>query len=782
MQGPFRGVRILDCSEGTAGPLAAMLLGDLGADVIKVEPPAGDRLRGTPAFHVLNRSKRGMVADLRTEAGQARLETLLPDADVLIFSGSPSSSAERGLDAARLQRAYPRLIIVQLPMYGREGPFADLREDDDLLNALCGHVGMQPSRSGRPVYQFLKMASTGHGILTAITIGACLIKRERTGRGDRVELLGLNAGHLFYNGMVIPDVDPAVESLGNPRFAWPTYGFHQGSDGGYFFVGALGVRDWVRLAAALQLDDFLDDPAFSDGVLGVERAADSQRLLDRLIDLFSTQPRDHWVQVLVDADVAVGPMQTREEFFDEEQVQHLSLVAEVDDLELGPTRQLGLPVTATMTPGAIQSSAPRLDPNAPPPAWRETGEPRRLPTSDGKEPAPGDLPLAGFTILDVATWIAGSAAPALLADLGANVIKVEPPDGDPYRSMALGYYGSNRNKRHVALDLKDEGGRAAFDRVVAASDIVLTNIRPTVRPRLGLDYERLRQVKPDIITVAMPPNGPGGPLRDRPAYDQVFQARSGEAWQQCGGNEPAVIAPALNDNTTAPLGALACVAGLYERIRSGQGQELSTSLLQGAMTVSAGECIFYPGRPTSPLGDVDALGATALRRIYQCSDEGWILLAVEDANEWDALTRVWGEDDWRARWNAQQALAAPVLSDLADAIAGHMAQEPRDALVAKLQAAGVGCMPCLRRNELFDHPHCALNASFTPLTYPQVGGVRQFGRFARFRGEPPLPITAAGQLGENSLEVLREYGTDAQEIERLIHKRVLVSPKVSSGG
>ena len=783
MQGPFRGVRILDCSEGIAGPLAAMLLGDLGADVIKVEPPAGDRLRGTPAFHVLNRSKRGLVADLSSDSGRARLTPLLRDADVLIVGGPPSTYAERGLDPDTLRRAYPQLIVVHIPMYGRHGPFAELREDDAILSALCGPVGTQASYSGRPVYQTLPVSSSGLGILTALTIGACLIQRERSGQGEAVEISGLTAGHAFLLGLLIPDVTPPVHRLNLPRFVLPTYGFHQGSDGRWFFVGAIGIRDWIRIAVALELEDFLNDPAFSDGVQGVERAEDSQRLLERLEAIFRTQPRAHWLQVMIDADVAVAPLQSHKEFLEEEQVRHLGMVLDVDDAELGPTRQMGLPIIAGKTPGAIQRSAPRLDPAAKPPTWTESGEPHRAARHNGSiAPASTALPLSGIVVLDIATWVAGGYAPTLLADLGANVIKVEGLDGDPYRQGAVGYYGGNRGKRTVAIDLKVASGRTALDSLIAGSDIVLTNLRPGPRQRLGLDYEQLARVNPDVVSVGVYTNGPTGPLKDRPAYDQVFQARSGAAWQQCGGDgqEPMIITAAPNDHSTAGLAALAAVAGMYERLRHGVGQEMSTSLLQGSMTLGAREFIFYPDRPPSPLGGRDALGIAALQRNYQCHDGEWIYLSVKHVKEWEALMRLCHADDWRSKWSNDQALAEPVEGNLADAIAGQVAKEPRDALVTKLHAAGVACMPCLRRPELLDHPHTALNASVASLTYPGLGSVRQSARFARFHGEDPPPITAAKELGENSVEVLQEFGLGADQIAQLIRDGVVLSAQVGS--
>ena len=191
MPGPFHGVHLLEISEGVGPPLGAMLLGDLGAEVVKVEPPQGDRLRGTPAFSVLNRSKRGLVADLTTAEGRTMVQPPLRAADIVIIGGGPASHRARGLDATALLRANPQLIVIFAPMYGLRGPYADLPEEEALLGALAGAYTFQGSHSGKPIYQTIPVGANGQGVMVAQAAAAALINRERTGHGDILEVSGL---------------------------------------------------------------------------------------------------------------------------------------------------------------------------------------------------------------------------------------------------------------------------------------------------------------------------------------------------------------------------------------------------------------------------------------------------------------------------------------------------------------------------------------------------------------------------------------------------------------
>jgi crotonobetainyl-CoA:carnitine CoA-transferase CaiB-like acyl-CoA transferase len=187
--GALDGVRIIDFTQGTAGPYAGMLLAEQGADVIKVEPPAGDRARGTPAFHVLNRSKRGIVLDLASPADQNRAEDLA--ADVVLVDLLPEKAERLGIDHARLVKRNPRLVYCSMPLYGSKGPYSALEPDDTLLAAVTGVLGVQWSYSQSPVFLVIPLVAYATGVLASGAVTATLFDRARSGSGDCLEVSGL---------------------------------------------------------------------------------------------------------------------------------------------------------------------------------------------------------------------------------------------------------------------------------------------------------------------------------------------------------------------------------------------------------------------------------------------------------------------------------------------------------------------------------------------------------------------------------------------------------------
>ena len=388
--GPFDGVRVIEISEGMGPPLGAMLLGDLGAEVVKVEPPQGDRVRGTPAFHVLNRSKRGLVADLTTADGQKRVEPLLRGADVAIIGGGPASHKARSLGAKALLRANPQLIVILAPMYGLRGPYADLPEEEGLLGALSGAYAHQASRSGKAIYQTIHVGMAGQGVLVALTAAAGLIKRERTGRGDVIEVSGLAAWYQYAAHIFLyPSIDlPRLQFRSASGSA--NYGFYETADHRWFFVGAPSPRDFIKLVNAFGIQDVLGDPKYAHGA-PTAHPDEMQRLRERCQKIIRSHPAAYWEDRLIANDCAYGFLQSREEYIQEEQVLIMEMVQEVKDPELGLTRQMGISLNAYRSPGTIQSPAPRLDPTAPPPAW----EPRVVLAPSGTKSA-SPLPLEGF--------------------------------------------------------------------------------------------------------------------------------------------------------------------------------------------------------------------------------------------------------------------------------------------------------------------------------------------------------------------------------------------------
>lgn len=189
----FTGARVIDATQGIGGPFCGMWLADHGADVVKVEPPAGDRQRGTPAFHVLNRGKRSVRLDVETAGGRAALRRLIADADVFLYDWPPADARRLGFDEAPLAVAHPHLVCGYLPAYGSRGPYADLPPDEGLVQALAGVQQAQFRYETTPVYINLPVSGYAQGIVAANAVAASLLSRARTGAGDWFEVSGISA-------------------------------------------------------------------------------------------------------------------------------------------------------------------------------------------------------------------------------------------------------------------------------------------------------------------------------------------------------------------------------------------------------------------------------------------------------------------------------------------------------------------------------------------------------------------------------------------------------------
>jgi crotonobetainyl-CoA:carnitine CoA-transferase CaiB-like acyl-CoA transferase len=781
MPGTFDGIRVIDFTQGRAGPYAGMLLAEQGADVIKVEPPAGDRARGTPAFHVLNRSKRGIVLDLTRREGRARARDLAAAADVLLVDQLPEHAKRQGIDCARLSRENPGLVYCSMPPYGSRGPLATLEPDDTLVAAVTGVLGLQWSYCESPVFLVVPIVAYATGVLAALAVAATLFDRARSGHGDHIEVSGLGGAFaLQTSAYLVPlgalDVIRLSARKGTPRGPWPTYRVYEASDGEWFFLGALTPAFWTKLAVALGIEEYLADPRFETAPLGYPVPEDAQELSDRIAGIFATKPRQHWLDFLRQADVPAGPVQARDDYFQDPQVLHNGMRVEINDPEVGPTVQMGVPLLLRDTPGGIRGPAPLLGQHnepvltTPPPA-------RAAAPPAAKGRLPGGAPLDGITVLDLGTIYAGPHAAMLLSDLGANVVKIEPLDGDPWRAFAIGFLGVNRGKRGLALDLKREQGRALFYDLVRKTDVVVDNFRAGVLPRLKMDYEALSAVSPRVICASVTPFGASGPMAGLPGFDPILQARSGLMSAQGGdGEEPVYHQIAVCDFITGLMTAYGVAAALYGRERSGRGQQVETSLANNAMAAQAGEFIRYEGRPPDPPGGRDVAGVSALYRVYRCAD-GWLFLAVRTLDQAEALRQATAgalaSGDER---DAGALLEAPLQGEIASALESFFSTRPTGDAFQALTERGIPCAACLTIKDLFQDEHLEANDLWWEMEHPVHGPMRQTGRIVKWtrrnmRLERPAPL-----LGQQSREVLLEFGIEPSRVAELIEKRVVLAP------
>ena len=376
-------------------------------------------------------------------------------------------------------------------------------------------------------------------------------------------------------------------------------------------------------------------------------------------------------------------------------------------------------------------------------------------------------PLTGIRVVEVGNYMAAPFCAMQLADLGAEVIKVEHPDGgDQVRHSAPLVEGEgstfmrlNRNKRSIALDLKTEKGKEIFRRLAATADVLVENLRPGTMHDLGLEYEILQRINPALIYVAASGWGQDGPLRDQPGMDIMAQARSGlMSITGTPGGEPVKVGVPMCDLVCALYGALAAVAALYERRQTGKGQFIDVSLLEAGVSFAIWEAgsFFATGAIPQPSGS--AHQSAAPYQAFRAAD-GWLTIGATTKPNWTALCQALGlealvEDerylDSNRRFRNRVALAATIES--------VTLTEQVDHWLAVLGEAGVPCAPIQDFGQVFTDPHLLSRQYFWDAPHPKAGPVRQLGSPMRFSRTPVRRDTAGPLLGEDTAGVLAELG------------------------
>jgi formyl-CoA transferase len=397
-------------------------------------------------------------------------------------------------------------------------------------------------------------------------------------------------------------------------------------------------------------------------------------------------------------------------------------------------------------------------------------------------------PLLGIRVVEVGHYIAGPFCAMQLADLGAEVIKVEHPDGgDQVRSSAPFIEGEgsafmrlNRNKRSIALDLKSTQGKAVFRKLVATADIVVENLRPGTMADLELDYERLRVLNPGLIYVAASGWGQDGPLRDRPGMDIMAQARSGlMSITGVPGGDPVKIGVPICDLVCALYGALGAVSALQARRETGAGQLIDVSLLETGVSFAVWEAglFFATGKIPQPSGSAHQNAAPY--QAFRAAD-GWLTIGATTKYNWTAMCKALGlahllEDarykDGNLRYENREALAATIENVTINQPAAHWLE--------LLDRAGVPCAPLQDYGQVFTDPHLLARDYFWDAPHTTAGQVRQLGSPMRFSRTPTRRGRAAPLLGEDSAAVLAELGYDAAETRSMLEQGVVGAPHPS---
>ena len=382
-------------------------------------------------------------------------------------------------------------------------------------------------------------------------------------------------------------------------------------------------------------------------------------------------------------------------------------------------------------------------------------------------------------MLDLSGYVAGPYGCALLGDLGAQVVKVEPPEGDNLRNYpstlpdeSRAFLGVNRNKHGIGLDLKNPDGLGVLRRLVERADVLVHNFRPSVPARLGIDYERMKAINPRLIYCALTGYGDTGPLRDRAGYDQVLQTMSGICVEQGKPGEAEIVYGSAVDFYSASMLAFAVSAALFERSRSGVGRYVGVSLLRSALTMQATRLVWAEGEGRDVARDMRSGGITGLHP----TRSGSLYVSANTPHFWKALCELTGLPELASdpRFDTvrkRSEHAALLVPRLRAALQAHTALEWEARLGER-----VPCAAARPVEDMFDHPQVAAEGILATFEHDRVGRYRGMAHPVHLGdGPPPAPFTAPA-LGQHAREILAALGYAGGEIERLCRTGAVIGP------
>jgi crotonobetainyl-CoA:carnitine CoA-transferase CaiB-like acyl-CoA transferase len=383
-------------------------------------------------------------------------------------------------------------------------------------------------------------------------------------------------------------------------------------------------------------------------------------------------------------------------------------------------------------------------------------------------------PLHGYRIIDLTSMISGPLATMILADQGADVIKIENPEagGDHTRAannrrsgVSASFLNNNRNKRSVALDLKNPGARAALLRLIATADVFVQNFRPGVADRMGLGEDVVRTAAPEIIYVSISGFGETGPYAQKPVYDPLIQGVSGLASIQAGSDSerPRLVRTIVPDKLTAYNAAQAITAALLSRERTGKGQHIRLSMLDAIVAFLWASDM---GSQTFVGEDIPQQDAASFIDLIYETATGPISAAVQTNREWTALTRALDKPEWLEDERFKTpALRQRHINDRLRLTQEALLARPAEEWLDLLAKAGVPCAPVLTRTQMLSNEQVVANGIVVETEHPRAGRIRQARPAARFSATPATIRHGGPALGEHTAEILAELGYAAADIE-----------------
>jgi crotonobetainyl-CoA:carnitine CoA-transferase CaiB-like acyl-CoA transferase len=762
-------LRVLDLG-GADSDGVSRLLADLGADVLKVEPPGGARHRmdrpaiagAGVAFALNNANKRSAVLDARE---RDRFAELVGAADVVVDGGHPRGASAFGTSCAELAERFPHLVALEVTDFGTTGPRAQWQATDPVLYAMSTALSRSGPTTGRPVLPPNGIATATAAAQAAWAVLVAYYHRRRCGRGEYIDFSRFEA--------VAQCLDPPFGSegqaavgrkrsgelwRGRPRNQqiYPTFACRDG----FVRICLLSARQWRGMRAWLGEPEQFSDPTF-ETIAARYRA--STELNAAIAELFGTETMDVLVAEGQRRGVPIAAVLTPAEALASE---HFHSVGALTDARFASDARLSVPTGPFVVDGrhaGIERHCPEA--GADEPRWRT-----RSAAADVAPAPTGGAPFDGLRILDLGVIVAGGELGRLFADLGAEVIKVESaeyPDGlrqtPPGQPMSRSWALTHRNELSLGLNLRHPEGASIFRRLVQTSDAVFANFKPGTLASLGFSFDELRRLNPRIVFAESSAFGSTGPWSKRMGYGPLVRATTGVSrlWATDDADDAFYDATTIfPDHVVARITAIAALSALL----GGGGTGVHVSQAEAAINQLATTFVTQAARAAGlAVAEDDALHA-----VYPCAgDDEWCVISVRSEDDRVALAKVIGVAELPSAGADFRARVAEWTS----------VRDKADVVIAA-QEAGVPAGPMNRAADVLADPQLTFRRLYVDMVHPLFAEpLPAEAHPALFRGIPDADLRPAPMSGEHTRQLAEGLlGFDSETTERLIGDGVLFAP------